>query len=115
MVRQDGRVGHHLHLRMREDFVRRHVTAVRLAPVALDVAPPRIVQLGLRGALGVGVVPEQALAHAGLELCGTSYEGVSFNHAVASGASTGRRVARDLPGAFLRPEPAAAMACTKPA
>lgn len=34
--------------------------------------------------------------HRGLTLCGTSYEGVSFNHAVASGRRTARRVADRL-------------------
>lgn len=37
-----------------------------------------------------------AAAHPGLHLCGTSYDGVSFNHAVKSGCTTARRLAATL-------------------
>jgi oxygen-dependent protoporphyrinogen oxidase len=37
-----------------------------------------------------------AAAHAGLHLCGTSYDGVSFNHAVKAGRTTARSLAAAL-------------------
>jgi oxygen-dependent protoporphyrinogen oxidase len=35
-------------------------------------------------------------AHHGLEVCGTSYDGVSFNHAIACGRRHGREIAREF-------------------
>lgn len=42
---------------------------------------------------------ERASSHDGLHLCGTSYDGVSFNHAVKSGRATARRLAETFWGA----------------
>ncbi len=37
-----------------------------------------------------------AAAHRGLHICGTAYDGVSFNDAIASGNKTARALAREL-------------------
>jgi oxygen-dependent protoporphyrinogen oxidase len=44
-----------------------------------------------------------AEAHAGLHLCGTSYDGVSFNHAVKSGRTMARALAGRLLNAAAAP------------
>jgi oxygen-dependent protoporphyrinogen oxidase len=47
----------------------------------------------------VAAIREQIARLAGLEVCGTSYDGVSFNHAIASGRQAGLRLAERLAGA----------------
>jgi hypothetical protein len=45
--------------------------------------------------------------HSGLHVCGTSYDGVSFNHAVKSGRALARTLAAELGAAEGRREAAA--------
>jgi oxygen-dependent protoporphyrinogen oxidase len=45
--------------------------------------------------------------HTGLHVCGTSYDGVSFNHAVKSGRTMARTLAEGLWGAGRRASGAA--------
>lgn len=54
-----------------------------------------------------------AAAHPGLQLCGTSYDGVSFNHAIKSGCATARSLAASLwtsDGARIATQPEAVSA-----
>jgi oxygen-dependent protoporphyrinogen oxidase len=64
----------------------------------------------------VAAIRDRLRRHDGLEVCGASYDGVSFNHAIASGRRTARSLAARLvrEGAYRRPsgsdEPAHAVA-----
>jgi oxygen-dependent protoporphyrinogen oxidase len=44
----------------------------------------------------IGAVRRLAAAHRGLHVCGTAFDGVSFNDAIAAGRNTGRAVALEL-------------------
>jgi oxygen-dependent protoporphyrinogen oxidase len=56
--------------------------------------PGAIAQYTVGHAERIAAIRERLARHEGLEVCGTSYDGVSFNHAVAAGRKLGRAMAR---------------------
>lgn len=74
------------------------VLGVSAAPVQAKVFrwPRAIAQYTVGHHLRLERVRRLAAAHPGLHLCGTSYDGVSFNHAVKSGCTTARGLATRL-------------------
>jgi oxygen-dependent protoporphyrinogen oxidase len=61
--------------------------------------PAAIAQYTVGHAERVQRIRRRLESHPGLHVCGTSYEGVSFNHAVASGQRVGQALAGELAGA----------------
>lgn len=59
--------------------------------------PRAITQYTLGHDARIAAIRARLGAHAGLELCGTSYDGVSFNAAVAAGEHLAERVFREAP------------------
>jgi oxygen-dependent protoporphyrinogen oxidase len=44
----------------------------------------------------IAAIRRLTAAHRGLHICGTAYDGVSFNDAIASGRTAGRAIAQEL-------------------
>lgn len=73
----------------------RHVMHVGAAPIRTWVFrwPQAIAQYTVGHTERLAAIREAVACHEGLHVCGTSYDGVSLNHAIASGRATGRSVA----------------------
>jgi oxygen-dependent protoporphyrinogen oxidase len=74
------------------------VMGVHADPVHVSVHrwPRAIAQFTVGHQARVERLRERAATHRGLHLCGTSYDGVSFNHAVKSGRTVARTIAEAL-------------------
>jgi protoporphyrinogen/coproporphyrinogen III oxidase len=58
--------------------------------------PSAIAQYTVGHDARIAAIRQLAAAHRGLHLCGTAYDGVSFNDAIASGRNTARALAQEL-------------------
>lgn len=85
-----------LEQRARAELAR--VMGITAAPVRSWVRrwPRSIAQYDFGHADRLRVVRERAAAHPGLELCGSSYDGIAFGASIASGAAAARRVLATL-------------------
>jgi oxygen-dependent protoporphyrinogen oxidase len=75
-----------------------HVLGITAAPVRTWTFPwPNAIAQYTVGHLGrVSAIRGRLQQHPGLSVCGTSYDGTSFNHAIAAGSRAGRNLAAAL-------------------
>ena len=91
----------------------RQVLGVTRPPAHVSVFrwPEAIAQYTVGHDQRLGRIRERLAKHPGLHVCGTSYDGVSFNHAIKSGRTTARTLAARLwSDAAAEPTPAPAAA-----
>ena len=74
------------------------VIGIRAEPVHVSVHrwPQAIAQYTVGHEARMAGLRQRAAMHPGLHVCGTSYDGVSFNHAVKSGRALARTLAAEL-------------------
>jgi len=74
------------------------VMGIRAEPVHVSVHrwPHAIAQYTVGHEARIAGLRQRAAIHPGLHVCGTSYDGVSFNHAVKSGRALARTLAAEL-------------------
>jgi oxygen-dependent protoporphyrinogen oxidase len=85
------------------------VIGVRAEPAYVSVHrwPQAIAQYTVGHGARTAELRRRLAMHSGLHVCGTSYDGVSFNHAVKSGRALARTLAAELGAAEGRREAAA--------
>lgn len=75
-----------------------HVLGISGSPVRQWISrwPAAIAQYTVGHDARLAAIRRAAAAHRGLHVCGTAYDGVSFNDAIASGRKTARAIAEEL-------------------